>query len=111
VIDEIDRSLHPLLSHKFIEFFLKVCKDHGSQIILTTHESNLMDLDLLRRDELWFTEKNPQNATTLYSMSDFKVRTDLKIEKGYLQGRFGAIPFLSNLDRLIGQLNSEAPCP
>lgn len=111
IIDEIDRSLHPLLSRKFIEFFLKVCKDHGSQIIITTHESNLMDLDLLRRDELWFTEKNPQNATTLYSMSDFKVRTDLKIEKGYLQGRFGAIPFLGNLDRLIEQLNVEAPCP
>jgi len=111
VIDEIDRSLHPLLSHKFIEFFLKVCRVHGSQIIITTHESNLMDLGLLRRDELWFTEKNPQNATTLYSLSDFKVRTDLKIEKGYLQGRFGAIPFLGNLDRLIEQLNSEAPCP
>lgn len=111
VIDEIDRSLHPLLSRKFIEFFLKVCKVHGSQIIITTHESNLMDLDLLRRDELWFTEKNPQGATTLYSMSDFKVRTDLKIEKGYLHGRFGAIPFLGNLDRLIEHLNSEAPCP
>jgi AAA15 family ATPase/GTPase len=111
IIDEIDRSLHPLLSRKFIEFFLTVCKEHGSQIIITTHESNLMDLDLLRRDELWFTEKNPQGATTLYSMSDFKVRTDLKIEKGYLQGRFGAIPFLGNLDRLIEQSNAEAPCP
>jgi AAA15 family ATPase/GTPase len=110
IIDEIDRSLHPLLSRKFIEFFLKVCKEHGSQIIITTHESNLMDLELLRRDELWFTEKNPQGATTIYSMSDFKVRTDLKIEKGYLHGRFGAIPFLGNLDRLIEQLNSEAPC-
>jgi len=111
VIDEIDRSLHPLLSRKFIEFFLKVCKVHGGQIIITTHESNLMDLDLLRRDELWFTEKNPKGATALYSMSDFKVRTDLKIEKGYLHGRFGAIPFLGNLDRLIEQLNLEAPCP
>jgi len=110
VIDEIDRSLHPLLSRKFIEFFLHACKGHGSQIIVTTHESNLMDLDILRRDELWFTEKTPQGATSLYSLSDFKVRTDLKVDKGYLYGRFGAIPFLGNLDRLLTQLNAEAKC-
>jgi predicted ATPase len=110
VIDEIDRSLHPLLSRKFIEFFLHACKGNGSQIIVTTHESNLMDLNLLRRDELWFTEKNHEGATSLYSLSDFKVRTDLKIDKGYLYGRFGAIPFLGNLDRLLTQLNGEAPC-
>jgi hypothetical protein len=94
VIDEIDRSLHPLLSRKFIEFFLHACKGNGRQIIVTTHESNLMDLSLLRRDELWFTEKDHEGATSLYSLSDFKVRTDLKIDKGYLYGRFGAIPFL-----------------
>jgi hypothetical protein len=111
VIDEIDRSLHPLLARKFIEFFLRACKGKGSQIIITTHESNLMDLELLRRDELWFTEKNAQGATSLYSLSDFKVRTDLKIDKGYLNGRFGAIPFLGNLDRLLKQLNAEASCP
>lgn len=110
VIDEIDRSLHPLLSHKFIEFFLHACKGKGSQIIITTHESNLMDLSLLRRDELWFTEKNHEGASSLYSLSDFKVRTDLKIDKGYLFGRFGAIPFLGNLDRFLTQLNEEAPC-
>ena len=110
VIDEIDRSLHPLLSRKFIEFFLHACKGHGSQILVTTHESNLMDLDLLRRDELWFTEKDAQGASSIYSLSDYKVRTDLKIDKGYLHGRFGAIPFLGNLDRLLNQLNAEEPC-
>ncbi len=110
LIDEIDRSLHPLLSRKFIEFFLTACKGHGSQIILTTHESNLMDLDLLRRDEFWFTEKDKSGASALYSLSDFKVRTDLKLDKGYLYGRFGAIPFLGNLDRLLLQLNAGKPC-
>jgi AAA15 family ATPase/GTPase len=100
VIDELDRSLHPLLAKKFIEFFLRACGSKKGQLIVTTHESNLMDLDLLRRDELWFTEKSPQGITSLYSLADFKVRTDLKIDKGYLQGRFGAIPFLGNLDRL-----------
>jgi AAA15 family ATPase/GTPase len=100
LIDEIDRSLHPLLAKKFIEFFLCACATKRGQLIVTTHESNLMNLDLVRRDELWFTEKSPQGITSLYSLADFKVRTDLRIDKGYLQGRFGAIPFLGNLDRL-----------
>jgi len=58
-------------------------------------------LDLLRRDEIWFAEKDDKAATHLYSLMDFKVRNDLEIRKHYLQGRFGAIPFLGNLDRLI----------
>ncbi len=103
VIDEIDRSLHPLLAKKFIAFFLRSCATKRGQLIVTTHESNLMDLDLIRRDELWFTEKSPQGISSLYSLADFKVRTDLRIDKGYLQGRFGAIPFLGNLDRLADE--------
>lgn len=101
VIDEIDRSLHPLLTIKFIQFFLAACGIKNSQIIITTHESNLLDLDIWRRDEIWFTEKNEHGATKLYSLADFKVRTDLKINKHYLQGRFGAIPFLGNIDGLL----------
>ena len=101
VIDELDRSLHPLLSKKFLEFFLWSCNRHPSQLILTTHESNLLDLDLLRRDEIWFAEKGAEGSTSLYSLSDFQVRQDLKIQKGYLQGRFGAIPFLGNLEQLF----------
>lgn len=100
-IDEIDRSLHPMLIWKFLEFFLKSCEGGQRQIIVTTHESNLLDLDLLRRDEIWFAEKDEDNATHLYSMSDYKVRNDLEIRKHYLQGRFGAIPFLGNIDRLL----------
>jgi len=101
VIDEIDRSLHPLLARKFLEFFLKSSAGERGQMILTTHESNLMDLDLLRRDEIWFTEKNPDSETRVYPLSDFSIRTDLKVAKGYLQGRFGAIPFLGDIDRLV----------
>lgn len=100
-IDEIDRSMHPELVWKFLEFFLKSCEGGQRQIIVTTHESNLLDLDLLRRDEIWFAEKNQNGATQLYSMTDFNVRKDLEIRKHYLQGRFGAIPFLGNLDRLL----------
>jgi uncharacterized protein len=102
-IDEIDRSLHPILVLGFIEFFLKSCGSGHRQIIVTTHESNLLDLELLRRDEIWFAEKDERGATRLYSLSDFKVRKDLEIRKHYLQGRFGAIPFLGNLENLIAK--------
>jgi len=98
-IDEIDRSLHPMLVWKFLEFFLKSDAQH--QIIVTTHESNLLDLNLLRRDEIWFAEKGTNGATHLYSLSDFKPRKDLDIRKHYLQGRFSAIPFLGNLEHLL----------
>jgi len=100
-IDEIDRSMHPILAWKFLEFFLKSCEGDKQQVIVTTHESNLLDLSLLRRDEIWFVEKDANSCSRLYSMSDFKVRNDLEIRKHYLQGRFGAIPFLGNLDNLL----------
>jgi uncharacterized protein len=99
-IDEIDRSIHPALVYKFLEFFLKRCKPSACQIIVTTHETNLLNLDLLRRDEIWFAEKDVDGATRLYSLTDFAVRKDLQIRKGYLEGRFGAVPFLADLDRL-----------
>ena len=101
VIDEIDRSMHPMLSWKFLEFFLNCCKGEQRQLIVTTHESNLLDLELLRRDEIWFAEKDKTGATRLYPLTDFKVRKDLEVRKHYLQGRFGAVPFLGSLDRLL----------
>ena len=107
-IDEIDRSMHPMLIWKFLESFLAACNSQESQIIVTTHESNLLDLDLLRRDEIWFAEKDSTLSTNLYSLSDFKVRKDLEIRKHYLQGRFGAVPFLGQLDNLVE--SSDATC-
>lgn len=100
-IDEIDRSMHPMLIWKFLETFLSACDGQQSQIIVTTHESNLLDLDLLRRDEIWFAEKDRSLSTRLYSLADFKVRKDLEIRKHYLQGRFGAVPYLGRLDNLL----------
>lgn len=100
-IDEIDRSMHPLLIWKFVEAFLDACNSQQSQLIVTTHESNLLDLGLLRRDEIWFAEKDVTLSTNLYSLSDFKIRKDLEIRKHYLAGRFGAVPFLGRLDNLI----------
>ena len=102
-IDEIDRSLHPILVREFLEFFLKSCDGGHRQVIVTTHESNLLDQDLLRRDEIWFAEKDEIAATRLYSLLDFKVRNDLEIRKHYLQGRFGAVPFLGSLEHLLAK--------
>ncbi|MBN2024215.1 MAG: ATP/GTP-binding protein [Pirellulales bacterium] len=103
VIDELERSMHPMLARKFVEFFLKAVPNAKGQLIFTTHESTLLDQDLMRRDEIWFAEKDPEGATHLYSLSDFKVRNDLRIDKGYLEGRFGAIPFLGGIDQLMEQ--------
>jgi uncharacterized protein len=103
VIDELERSMHPMLARKFVEYFLKAARNRHSQLIFTTHESTLLDLDLMRRDGIWFAEKNDEGETHLYSLADFKVRNDLRIEKGYLQGRFGAVPFLGGIDRLMEQ--------
>ena len=96
LIDELDRSLHPLLSRHFVQTYLENSPNVHSQLIFTTHEECLLDLELLRRDEIWFIQKDENQASRCYPLTDFKVRTDLEIRKGYLNGRFGAIPFFSN---------------
>jgi AAA15 family ATPase/GTPase len=94
VVDELDRKLHPLLAYEFLRTFLK-CK--RTQLIFTTHNTLLLSLDLFRRDEIWFAQKKADLSVELYSLADFKVRPDLDVKKGYLNGRFGAIPFLGSL--------------
>ncbi|MEP3481129.1 MAG: AAA family ATPase [Fuerstiella sp.] len=107
VIDELDRSLHSLLSHALLKFFVEVCPGANQQLIVTTHETHLLDLDLLRRDEIWFVEKDDRQQTRLFSLADLKVRKDLRIEKSYLQGRFGGVPFIGGADKLKDLVN----CP
>lgn len=100
IIDEIDQSLHPTVLKALIQKIM-ASKTAKGQLIFTTHESNLLDLEIFRQDEIWFVEKNNQKGTSqVYSLSDFKPRYDLDIRKGYLKGRFGAIPFLAHLDDL-----------
>ena len=98
-IDEIDRSIHPSLLKSLLKKIMEKTDSKG-QLIFTTHEANLLDLDIFRQDEIWFAEKNNEGASTFYSLSDFNPRADLDIRKGYLNGRFGAIPFLANLENL-----------
>jgi AAA15 family ATPase/GTPase len=99
IIDEIERSIHPLIVKELIEKFSKDENTKG-QMIFSTHESNLLDQEIFRTDEIWFTEKNVLGSSKLYSLSDFKEHNTIDIRKGYLNGRYGAIPFLGNLKDL-----------
>ncbi len=105
VIDELDRSLHPSISSQFIKIFSEFTKGRPSQLICTTHDSNLLNLNNLRRDEIWFMEKNKYGESNLYSLEEFKIRRDFDIRNGYLLGRFGGIPYEQNIDNLKELIN------
>ncbi len=99
IVDEIERSIHPLLIKELVKKFSLDKKTRG-QLIFTTHESNLLDQEIFRQDEIWFAEKDLNGSTDLYSLSDFKEHKTIDIRKGYLNGRYGSIPFLGNLEDL-----------
>ena len=99
IIDEIERSLHPILIKEIIKKISESLSAKG-QLIFTTHESCLLDQDLLRPDEIWFAQKDTEQATQFYPLSDFNIHKTANIENGYLNGRYGGIPFLSNLNDL-----------
>lgn len=90
IIDELDRSLHPNLTFNFIKKFLY--NNSNNQLIVTTHEDRLLDLNLLRRDQIWFIDRNEEGNSEIYSLEDFKERFDKNILKQYLDGRYGSVP-------------------
>lgn len=92
VVDELERSLHPKLTEHFLMLFIEAHKDVRMQLVFTTHEDTIMDQNLFRRDEIWFVERNTNNASKIYSLDRFKERYDKKLSKAYLEGRYGAIP-------------------
>lgn len=102
IIDEIENSLHPTIIKELIRSFSEEENTFG-QLIFTTHESNLLDQSIFRQDEIWFAQKDKNGSTDLYSLSDYKEHNTIDIRKGYLMGRYGAIPFLSNLKDLNWQ--------
>lgn len=102
IVDELDAKLHPFLTRKIIGLFMdKGINNKGAQLIFATHDTNLLNIQYLRRDQIWFTEKDKSDSTDLYSLVEFrddagnKVRNDRNIEKDYINGRYGAIPFMS----------------
>lgn len=92
VIDEINRRFHPLLTYKFVEEYLKLAESRNIQLIVTTHESRIMDLNLLRKDEISFINKDETGRSEIYSLDNFNERFDKKIRTAYLRGDYGAIP-------------------
>ncbi len=92
VVDELERSLHPKLTEHFLKLFMEAHDSERMQLIFTTHEDAIMDQALFRRDEIWFVERNADNASKIYSLDRFKERYDKKLSKAYLEGRYGAIP-------------------
>ncbi len=106
MIDELDRSLHTLLTRSLLESYL-TCRGGNSrgQLIFTTHDGLLLDQTLFRRDEFWFIDKDENGASSLAALSDFKeVRRDKDIRKSYLIGRFGGIPILRPFRRPLDKL-------
>lgn len=95
VMDELERSLHPMLVRRFLKLFEKQAVDIRAQLVFSTHESSIMDQRLFRRDEVWFVDRSQSGISRIYSLDRFKERYDKDISKAYLEGRYGAIPLFS----------------
>lgn len=101
IVDELDAKLHPLLTRNIVMLFMNpAINTAGAQLIFATHDTNLLDLDVIRRDQIWFAEKDRVDSTDIYSLVEFKdeegnkVRNDRDIRRDYIRGRYGAIPFI-----------------
>lgn len=106
IVDEFGSSFHPHISHEIIKVFQSPkTNPKRAQLIFTSHDNTLQRNNLLRRDQIWFTQKKPDHSTELYPLTDFKVRNDLAIDKAYLDGRFGAVPILPFEEELLTGVN------
>jgi AAA15 family ATPase/GTPase len=99
VIDELDSSLHPLMCRYILKVFNSSDQNmNNAQLIFTTHDISLLDEDLLRRDQIWFAQKDKFGASELFSLMDLKERSNLNFAKRYLEGRYGALPYIKRLE-------------
>lgn len=104
IVDELDARLHPLLTREIVRLFNDPEQNcNHAQLVFVTQDTNLLDNQLLRRDQIWFVEKDHQGASYLYSLAEFKVRNDATYEKDYIQGRYGAIPFLGGMGLMLSE--------
>lgn len=101
IVDELDAKLHPLLTRNIILLFMNPDKNkNGAQLIFATHDTNQLDLDIIRRDQIWFAEKDKVESTDIYSLVEFKeesnrsIHKESDIKRDYIRGRYGAIPFI-----------------
>ncbi|HLP70122.1 MAG TPA: AAA family ATPase, partial [Rhizobium sp.] len=99
IVDELDGSLHPLLVHKIVAMFNDPkINTRGAQLIFSTHDVSLLDGQKLRRDQVWFTEKDNDQISHLFPLLEFSPRKGEALEKGYLGGRYGGIPILGSME-------------
>jgi uncharacterized protein len=102
IIDEFDARLHPFISLAIVKLFnSNEANPNNAQLIFMTHDTNLLNNKIFRRDQVWFTEKNKYGATDLYSLAEYRIRNDASFENDYIKGRYGAIPYIGNLNHLI----------
>jgi AAA15 family ATPase/GTPase len=107
-IDELDASLHPLMAVEIVKMFNDPERNpHNAQLLFNTHDTNILECGDLRRDQIWFTEKDKNGATQLYPLTDYKARREENLKRGYLQGRYGAVPFIQTASLFTGKSDGE----
>jgi predicted ATPase len=112
MIDEIDTSLHTLIARDIVKLFTSSkTNTAGAQLLATTHDTSLLCSTDIRRDQVWFTEKDSTGATHVYPLTDIQTRKTDNLEKGYIQGRFGGIPFFGDSHSLIGRKRAANAAP
>lgn len=107
-VDELDASLHPLMAVEIVKMFNDPKRNpHNAQLLFNTHDTNILECGDLRRDQIWFTEKDKNGATQLYPLTDYKARREENLKRGYLQGRYGAVPFIHTESLFTGESDGE----
>ena len=108
IVDELDTRFHPLMTMTIINLFnSNITNPKNAQLIFATHDINLLNRNVLRRDQIWFTEKDQYGATDLYSLVEYRARNDASFEKDYMSGKYGAIPFIGDASQLVGGTNVQ----
>jgi AAA15 family ATPase/GTPase len=108
VVDELDARFHPLMTRTIIDLFnSNDTNPHNAQLIFMTHDTNLLNKIVFRRDQIWFLEKNKEGVSDLYSLVEFKVDKNSDFENDYIKGKYGAIPFIGNFIQLFGDKNGS----
>jgi AAA15 family ATPase/GTPase len=98
-VDELESSLHPLMLRYLVGLFNKPASNrHNAQLVFSTHDTSILDKDIFRRDQVWFFGKNKDHSSRLFPLSDFKPRDNEALEKRYLEGRYGGIPFIGGYE-------------
>jgi hypothetical protein len=108
IVDEFESSMHPLLARAILGLIHQKTVTNGGQMIFATHDTNLLAPGLLRRDQVWLTPKNQREESHLVSLVEYKVKKEHNMEKGYLEGRYGAIPYIGSMEpKIITPLNGK----